>query len=132
MTTGEYIKKCRLGDNKFGKVWSQEELGHSLNPPVNRAAINKWETGTVTNIRKYYIEQMSELFGITPADLMCFDSKYDEHQISEEVRCIELIQKLFGRNAVKLLQYYCELNDNGKRKALNNVSDMTEISKYID
>ena len=130
MTTGEYIKWCRTGNNKYGTVWSQEELGQLLNPPVLRAAINKWELGTVTNIRKHYIEQMAKIFGITPADLMCFESKYDESAISEEVAVIESIHKLWGRSSVQVLQYFNELNEFGKEKALNDILDMLDLSKY--
>ncbi len=130
MTTGEYIKRCRTGNNKFGKKWSQEELGKMLNPPVNRAAINKWETGTVENIKKPYIEQLALIFGIQPSDLMCFESKYDESAISEEVATIELVQKIFGRDSVQILQYFNELNEIGKEKILNDVLDMIELPKY--
>jgi transcriptional regulator with XRE-family HTH domain len=130
MTTGEYIRKLRTGDNKYGRKWSQEELGRMLKPSVNRAAVNKWETGLVENIKKPYIEQLASIFGIEPGDLMCFESKYNEEKISEEVATIESVQKLFGREAVQLLQYFNELNDSGKQKALNDIGDLTEITKY--
>ena len=132
MTMGEYIKKLRSGDNRFGKIFTQEELGHSLNPPVNRCAINKWEKGRVENIKRIYIEQLSEIFGIEPTDLMCFESKYDESMISEEVKIIEAVQKLYGRQAVQLLDYFNQLNSFGKEKILNDAADLTELSKYTD
>lgn len=132
MTTGEYIKKLRMGDNKYGRTWSQEELGHSLNPPVNRAAIHKWESGIVTNIRKQYIEQLAEIFGIQPVDLMCFDSKYDGKRISEELAVIESVNKVFGRQSVQILQYFYELNDIGKEKILDDIMDMVQLSKYTE
>lgn len=132
MTTGEYIKKLRSGDNKYRKVFTQEELGHLLNPPVNRAAINKWETGRVENIRKGYIEQLANIFGIEPIDLMCFESKYDESLISEETKIIEAVQKLYGRHAVQLLDYFNQLNSFGKEKILNDAADLTELPKYTD
>lgn len=132
MQTGDYIKKLRMGNNKYGKVFTQEELGRLLNPPVNRAAINKWEKGTVENIRKIYIEQLADIFGIEPSDLMCFESKYDEKLISEEVKIIEAIQKMYGRQAVQVLNYFNQLNDLGKQKALEDVSDLTELPKYTD
>ena len=130
MTTGEYIRWCRLGNNKHDKVFSQEEIGKMLNPPVNRAAINKWETGYIKNVKKIYIEQLANIFGVTPTDLMCFESKYDEEQISEEVAAIEAVQKLFGRSSVQILHYFNELNEFGKEKALNNILDMLELPKY--
>ncbi len=132
MTTGEYIKKLRSGDNDYKKVFTQEELGQQLNPPVNRAAINKWETGRVKNIRKEYIEQLAEIFGIQPSDLMCFESKYDEKLISEETKIIESVQKLYGRQAVQLLNYFNQLNSFGKEKILNDAVDLSELSKYTD
>ena len=57
MTMGEYIKELRTGNNVYGKKWTQEELGAALNPPVNRAAVNKWETGLVENIKRKHIQQ---------------------------------------------------------------------------
>lgn len=130
MNTGEYLKKLRSGENKYGKVLSQDELGKLLNPPVWRTAVNKWETGAVKHIKKEYIEQIAVIFGVTPTELMCFDSRFDEQRISEEVKVIEQVQKYFGRNAVQLLQYFYELNDAGKQKALDDLADLTEIPKY--
>ena len=132
MRTGEYIKRLRTGYNKYGRVYTQGELGALLNPPVNRAAINKWETGTVENIRKSYIEQLAEIFGIDPSDLMCFEFKYDEKLISEETRIIEEVQKLYGRQAVQVLNYFNQLNSLGKEKALDDIIDLTELSKYTN
>ena len=45
---------------------SQEELGAALIPPVNRAAVNKWETGMVENIKKTHIQQIAQMFGVPP------------------------------------------------------------------
>lgn len=132
MTMGEYIKQLRTGGNRYGTKWSQEELGHSLNPPVNRCAINKWEKGRVENIKRTHIEQLSVLFGIQPSELMCFESQYDENQISEEVKTIEAVQNIFGKDAVLLLQHFMELNDIGKQKALEDLADLTELLKYTN
>lgn len=130
MTMGEYIKYLRTGGNKFGKVFSQEELGHMLNPPVYRSAVNKWEKGTVVNIKREYIEQLATIFNVEPTELMCFESKYNEEKISEEVATIESVQKLFGRSSVQVLHYFNELNEFGKEKALNTILDMLELPKY--
>ncbi len=57
MNTGEYIKKLR---NEFG--YTQEELGKMLG--VKRAAVNKWENGTVKNIKKEILKKLSEIFNV--------------------------------------------------------------------
>lgn len=132
MTMGEYIRYLRTGGNKFGKVYSLEELGKMLNPPVYRSAVNKWEMGTVVNIKREYIEQLSEIFAVEPTELMCFESKFNEEQISEEVKAIELIQKMFGKQSVQVLQHFTELNKAGKQKILNDIIDMTELPKYTE
>ena len=44
-----------------------------LTPPVKRAAVNKWETGQVENIKRNHIQQLAKHFGISPAKLMCFE-----------------------------------------------------------
>lgn len=124
MTMGEYIKVLRKN-----KDLTQEQLGLKLKPPVNRAAINKWETGQVENIKRSYIEQMSILFNVRPCDLMCFDQ---EQQISEDVKAIEMVQHRFGKDAVRLLDYYTRLNDTGKKKALETLEDMTDLPKYTE
>lgn len=132
MTMGEYIKKLRSGQNVYGKKWSQEELGAALNPPVNRAAVNKWETGMVENIKRTHIQQLSKMFGVTPCELMCFDDKHDSCKVSEEVKVIEQIQMVFGKDAVQLLQYFHELNETGKQKVIEDLVDLTELPKYTD
>ena len=127
---GEYIKKLRSGDNIYRRKWSQEELGAALNPPVNRAAVNKWENGTVENLKRTHILQLANMFGVTPSELMCFDDQFDSSKISEEVKVIEQVQKTFGTDAVQLLQLFEELSGTGKQKALEEISDLTDHPKY--
>lgn len=124
MTMGEYIKQLRKNHDL-----TQEELGQRLKPPVNRAAINKWETGQVENIKRSYIEQMSKIFNVRPCELMCFDI---EQQISEDVIAIEQVQKRFGKDAVRMLELFTTLNDLGREKALEDLDDLSNLPKYTE
>ena len=45
---------------------------------------------------------------------------------------IELVQKHFGKDAVHVLQMFMELNQTGQQKVLEDLSDMTELSKYTE
>lgn len=130
MKMGEYIKHLRTGGNVYGKSWSQEELGHLLDPPVNRGAVNKWELGRVENLKRTHIQQLARIFGVTPAQLMCFDQTPEEEKLSKEVKVIEGIQEMFGKGAVQLLQHFYELNDFGKEQALQELSHMTELQRF--
>ena len=132
MTTGEFIKKLRCGNNVYDKKMSQEELGAALIPPVNRAAVNKWETGMVENIKKTHIQQIAQMFGVPPCELMCFDIQFEPPHTSQTENLIEKIQKEFGNHAVLLLQQFNDLNKEGKQKALEIINDLVEHPKYTN
>jgi transcriptional regulator, cro/CI family len=127
MTMGEMIKYHR----EQMKL-SQEELGKMLNPSVNRAAVNKWETGQVENLKRTHIQQLAKKFGISPCELMCFDDKFESPMLAEQVKALELIQKHFGKDAVHILQSFQKLNDLGREKAFEDLDDLTQLSKYTD
>lgn len=57
MNIGDYIKKLRTENG-----YSQEELGKMLG--VQRAAVQKWECGTVKNLKRDTIKKLSEIFNV--------------------------------------------------------------------
>lgn len=63
---GDRIKEMR---SKLGLT--QEELGKKLG--VKRAAVNKWETGEVENIKRGTLEEMCRIFKVRPSWLMDLD-----------------------------------------------------------
>lgn len=129
MTMGEYIRKLRKE-----KGWTQEELGQKLDPPVNKPAINKWETGRVENIKRSHIQQMSELFDVRPAELMCFDYSNDYGELNDEElkKAFSIIHRKIGARGAMLLEYYRRLNDTGKEKLINDLEDLSSLPKYTD
>lgn len=129
MTMGEYIKKLRTE-----KGLSQEELGKLCG--VNRAAVNKWEKGTVANMKRSTIEKLSSIFGVSPTELMCFDDQpeekqatdfYAEYKIDEEAfeKILHLV-KLYSRELKKLES----LDDIDKGKIFGRIETMLEADKY--
>lgn len=72
MNTGAKIKKLR---NEYG--YSQEQLGSMLG--VQRAAVQKWESGAVKNLKKETLIKLSEIFNVPSsyfidADYMNYDN----------------------------------------------------------
>lgn len=63
MGIGDTIKKLRLE-----KGLTQEELGKLVG--VKRAAVNKWENGSVENLKRSTIEKLSEIFKVNPSYLI--------------------------------------------------------------
>lgn len=98
MTMGEIIKY-----NRKKLKLSQEELGNSLEPPVNKAAVQKWENGTVENIRRTHLIQLADKFHITPSDLVCW--KPAETEGSAKTEIIQLLTELNPAGQNELLRY---------------------------
>ena len=67
MSISEKIYKLRT---KSG--FSQEELGRMLG--VQRAAVQKWECGTVKNLKRDTIKKLSEIFNVPPSSFI--DTEY--------------------------------------------------------
>lgn len=68
VNVGDYIKKLRLE-----KGLTQEELGNLVG--VKRAAVNKWESGLVQNLKRTTIKRLSEIFDVSPASFI--DNGFD-------------------------------------------------------
>ena len=124
MTTAEIIIKYRKDHNL-----SQEEFGKKVG--VNRAAVSKWEKGHVKEMKGKSILAISRLTGVPPYELMGWDEEFNSMNLSNQVKLIERIQTQYGNDAVELLSNFEKLNSIGKENALQHVTDLTSIPKYI-
>lgn len=109
MTTGEKIRELRLK-----KGYTQEELGRLIG--VQKAAINKYETNIVVNLKRSIIQKLSEVLEVSPLELLDPDSVEPvREQISEEEHILFRLAKGAKpealRAAVAVLKSYEETND---------------------
>ena len=119
MTIGQRILELR----KLNGL-SQEELGNRVG--VQRAAINKYEKGTVTNIPIHTLEQMAVIFDVSPSYLVGWDS-IGGNDLAIEVKIIQGVERFFGKESVELLEMFTELNTTGKKKTLDYVQDIGRV-----
>lgn len=63
MNTGYKIKELRIK-----KGLTQQELGDLLG--IQKAAVNKYETGRVINLKRSTIKKLCEIFDVTPQELL--------------------------------------------------------------
>lgn len=110
MTMGEYIKRLRTD-----RGWTQEELGKMVG--VNRAAVNKWENGSVENIKRTTIKRLSEIFDVPPCDLMQWDDDAPEPVILD-------------KREKRLIEQFRNLDDVDRERILERISTMLESEKY--
>ena len=107
-TLGERIKELRAITNM-----SQEELGRRVG--VQRAAINKYEKGTVTNVPIATIENIAKVFDVSPTYLVGWEESVS-NPLALEVKVIESVKNIFGDDYVSLMETYSELNKTGKKR----------------
>lgn len=113
MTVGERIKQHRLE-----KGWTQEELGKHLG--VGKAAIQKYESGQVQNLKSSTIKTLCKLFGARPFDFIFDELNYDEKPEIE----------IINTKKTNLLKVFTTLNATGQEKIIDYAMDLSEIPKY--
>ena len=116
---GTRIKELRLISEM-----SQEELGRRVG--VQRAAIQKYEKGTVSNIPLQTIEKIAGVFDVSPTYIVGW-SEEPSNPLAAEVRIIQGIKKFFGADAVNLLELYTTLNVSGKQRVFQYAKDMARL-----
>lgn len=124
-TIGERIKHLRLLADM-----SQEELGKRVG--VQRAAINKYEKGSVTNIPISTIEKMAQVFDVSPNYIVGWDES-SGNPLAVEIKVLQGVKRFYGNDCVDLIESYVNLNDTGKKRVQQMVDDLGKIySKVLD
>jgi transcriptional regulator with XRE-family HTH domain len=106
---------------------SQEELGRRVG--VQRAAINKYEKGTVTNIPIHTIEQMAIIFDVSPTYLVGWNTNQG-NELAIETKIVQGVHQIFGKDALDMLEMFVELNPQGKKRVMEYIIDVSRIADY--
>lgn len=112
--TGDLIKHMREAHG-----WSQEELGRRIG--VKRAAVQKYEKGTVSNIPISTVERLALIFETTPAHLLGWD---DRDSASYEVKLLSEVAHFYGDSVVELIDRFQMLSTDGKAKVIQYAADI--------
>lgn len=128
MSIGDRIKSRREQLNM-----SQDELAKKLGYK-SRSSINKIEKDG-RGLPQSKIKAIADALFTTPAYIMGWLEEWDDKfnsngELAKSVKLLETIQSTYGYDAVQLLDLFTKLNEQGKQKALENLSDLVEIPKY--
>lgn len=119
MSVGATIKKLRLE-----KGLTQEELGNMLG--VKKAAVQKYESGQVQNLKQSIIKKLCEVFEKNPAVFIFNESEMlIDERLRHEVGLIEEIQRTYGEEVITLLEMFLELNEENKIKVQDYTCDLS-------
>lgn len=119
VSPGARIKELRIIADM-----SQEELGRRVG--VQRAAINKYEKGTVENIPIKTIERIANVFDVSPTYIVGWNGD-ESNPLSAEVKILQGVKKFYGHESVNILEMYTNLNCTGKKRVVQYLSDMSLI-----
>ena len=108
---------------------SQEELGRRVG--VQRAAINKYEKGTVENIPIKTIEKIANVFDVSPTYIVGWNGDSD-NPLSVEVKLLQGVKRFYGNDTVELIEMYTHLNSKGKARVFEYALDMSRIYETED
>lgn len=118
MTIGRKIKQLRKE-----RGLTQAELGDLLG--VKKAAVQKYESGQVQNLKQVTIKKLCEVFDRSPSYFI-YDSDF-ENQLRNEVKLIENIEKQYGREVLLVLEIAVKLNNENMEKLISYGSDLEVI-----
>lgn len=114
-------KQCKMTQKELA-----EKIGYS------ESSICKYEQGLV-DIPMVIIEKIATVLNVPSSDLLDMESwekEFNSVKLSKEAKAVEAVNTVFGKDAVQLLHLFTSMNDDGKRKALLYLEDLTEIEKY--
>ena len=117
---GDYIKSLRKN-----KGLTQEELGNMIG--VKKAAVQKWESGMVQNLKRNTIKQLSEIFEVSPVSFIDDDDSIESNATilpQEKIRMIPVYESVsagFGAYADNYILEYIPLFISSDEEAHNTL-----------
>lgn len=104
---------------------TQEQLGNYLG--VQKSAVQKYESGKIKNLKQDTIIKLSSLFSVHPSTFVPYSEIYDEKELSRQCIVFDEIKMNFGEEVVDLVGEFLDLNDEGKKRVIEHLEDMSKI-----
>ncbi len=106
MTTGERIREVRKE-----RGLTQEELGKMIG--VQKAAINKYETGIVVNLKRSTVSAIARALDVSPIYLLGLDEQSDPIDLSSD--------------EYLLISTFRSLSDHGKQLMMDRAVELSVL-----
>lgn len=100
---------------------------------LDKAQISQYKNG-VHEPEQYALYELAKALNVNVAWLMGHDvpMEIDQKELERKATVCELIEKCYGSKAYELVELFIKLNDTGKEKAIENLSDLVQLSKYTE
>lgn len=117
-SVGQRVKRFRLD-----RGMTQEELGEILG--ITKAAVQKYENGTIRNFKSDTIRKLCEVFDAPPAYFV-----FDRVPDLTDGNAKEVLVTHFGKWMISFLESLDDLNGKGKVKLVEYCNDLRKIEEY--
>jgi transcriptional regulator with XRE-family HTH domain len=98
MDLGNIIKQLRIENNL-----TQEELGKLVG--LKKAAIHKYESGIVQNMKRTTISKLANIFNVSPSYLLGYTDERNLQPTKQENELINLILQLTDEETEELSKF---------------------------
>ena len=124
MNVGERIRTLRKNAGM-----TQEDLGKELG--VGKAAVQKYESGQVQNLKSSHIKKMCDLFNQKPWAFIYDDEEMKKASDENDFKfLIQAVQTQFGKKGSEFFGMIENLNEDGFSKLIDYTEDLVEIHRY--
>lgn len=99
---------------------------------LDKAQISQYKTGKYEPMQDA-LYKLATALNVNVAWLMGHDvpmDAVDRKALEQKLELCELIKKYYGSKTYELIELFTKLNDTGKAKALENMSDLVQLPKY--
>ena len=100
---------------------------------LSKAQISQYVNG-VYEAKQQALYKLAVALNVSEAWLMGHDVPMGRLLVSkaqEQTSMFQQIQLYFGSEAEQIMELFVQLNDQGKQRAIESVSDLIEISRYV-
>lgn len=104
---------------------TQEQLGEILG--VGKATVQKYESGQIQNLKTSHIKKLCEIFNKKPHYFIFDDLEQYE---TEDFHVLDNIENYYGETVAECVKKILSLNETGQTKAIDYLSDLSQIKKY--
>ena len=98
---------------------------------LSKARISQYVNG-VYQAKQDALLKLATALDVNIAWLMGHDvpMEYDYEKLQKDIELCELIQKIYGKDTIDLINLYQSLNDNGKKVAITVLQGLLNNSEY--
>lgn len=116
---GEKVRALRTS-----RGLTQGQLGDMIG--VQKAAVQKYESGAVANIKPGVLLNMCDALGVSPSVLM----GWRDGSSDDDMDLMDAVGRAHGSDVAAIVDAASQMNARGRSFALQIVSDLALIEKY--